>query len=491
MKRHQKNIATTFLAIFSVAFFAFAVYQFTRKDDQPMETTLILFDGPQTMTTSELAKIYVEGHSLFVYEAMVNHEHIWNANTIPSRAGVAYFDFEGVVTIEVELPGGANSAVILPSAHGITTQVKNGRISFTITDHGFYTIVPDNDPQLAVHIFANPLETDIPSQDDPDVIFIEPGHWEIDQINLQSGQTLYISGGAVLNTVVVADAVANVTIRGRGIICGYGHPAWNQPGARARVPIDIRNSRNITAEGIILINSNAWVFNSYNSQNLTASNIKIISGRQNGDGFTFQSCINHTVTDSFVRTWDDSLVIKNYAGSSHDITFERIQIWTDLAQAMEIGYETNRGARDNPEISHITFRDIHVLYANHKPVISIHNSDNAFVHNILWENITVDNAFMRGDHGHNNELIELHMQKTHWSTVADQWGSISDITINGLVVHNTLDGNVPASNFWGHSAEHTLLNVDMRNIYILGERITSLEALNANVNEFAIGIVIE
>jgi len=442
------------------------------------------------MASSDLAHIWVQGQPLFVYEAMVNHEHIWNANTIPSRAPFVYFDFEGMVTVEIELPQGMETAKILPSAHGITPDIQNGRAGFAISEPGFYTLIPNNDPQLAVHIFANPLETDVPDRDDPNVIFIEPGHWEIDQILLESGQTLYISGGAVLNTVVVADTIANVTIRGRGIICGYGYPAWNQPGARARVPIDIRHSRNIVAEGFILINSNAWVFNSYNSQNLTASNIKIISGRQNGDGFTFQSCINHTVTDSFVRTWDDSLVIKNYAGPSRDITFERIQIWTDLAQAMEIGYETNRGRRTDPEISHITFRDIQVLYANHKPVISIHNSDNAHVHNILWENITVDHAYMRGDHGHNNELIEFHMLKTHWSTVADEWGSISDIVIDGLVVHNTLHGTVPASNFWGHSSDYLLANVTMSNIYILGKPITTLEELNANVNEYAVGIVI-
>jgi hypothetical protein len=459
----------------------------------PPETTLILYDGPQTMTTSALANIWVEGQPLFVYDAMVNHEHIWNANTIPSQAPIAYFDFEGRVTIEVEMPGAGvvESVKILPAALGITPTLKNGRAVFTIDTPGFFTVVFNDNAQLATHIFANSIETDVPDRDDPSVIFIGPGHWQLDEIRLQSGQTLYIAGGAVLNTVVIVDAAANVTIRGRGIICGDGFPAWNQPGATARVPIDIRNSRNITAEGFILINGNAWQFNSYNSQDLFASNIKIISGRQNGDGFTFQSCTNHHVVDSFVRTWDDSLVIKNYAGNSHHITFERIQIWTDLAQSMEIGYETNKGQRPNPEISHITFRDIYVLYANHKPVISIHNSDNAAVHNILFENIVVDNAFMRGDRGHNNELIEFHMLKTHWSAVTDEWGSIRDVTIDGLVVHNTLDGNVPASNFWGHNAAHTLENVTLRNIYILGERITSLEALNARVNAYAHNIVIE
>jgi hypothetical protein len=487
------------LGVLAVVCAGFAVFmaagsapRFSREEGNNVQNTLVLFEGPQTMASSNLANIWVEGHALFVYEAMVNHEHIWNANTIPCWTGVAYFDFEGTVKIEIEMPmlENINSAVVLPSAHGIIPKIENNRVTFTVSEPGFFTVVYNNDPHLATHIFANPLEENIPDKNDPSVIFIEPGHWKLDEIRLQSGQTLYLSGGAVLSSVIIADTVANVTIRGRGIICGYGFPAWNQPGASARVPINIRNSRNIKAEGIILINGNAWQFNSYNSRDLFASNIKIISGRQNGDGFTFQSCRDHHVVDSFVRTWDDSLVIKNYAGNSSDILFERIQIWTDLAQSMEIGYETNRGRRENPEIYNITFKDIFVLFNNHKPIISIHNSDNAFVHNIRYENIIVDNAFMRGDRGHNNELIEFHMLKTHWSTVTDEWGSIKDITIDGLVVHNTLDGNVPASNFWGHSAEHTLENVTMRNVYILGERITSLEQLNARVNNYAHNIAI-
>jgi len=461
----------------------------------PMRPILVFYDGPSTMQSSETSLIWVDGHELFVYDVMVNHEHIWNENTIPSRTPMTYFDMEGgTVTIEIEMPGlsaPVENAVILPSAHGIIPTVTDGRVSFDIDGPGFFTVVYNGSVEQATHIFVNPLETDIPDRDDPDVIFIDPGHWSLDAISLSSNQTLYISGGAVINTVVVVDGAENVTIRGRGIICGEGFPAWNQPGAYARVPIDIRTSRNIIAEGFILINGNAWQFNSFNSDGLFASNIKIISGRQNGDGFTFQSCRNHHVVDSFARTWDDTLVIKNYAGSSRDILFERIQIWTDLAQSMEIGYETNRGNILNAEISNITFRDIYVLYNNHKPIISIHNSDDAFIHNILYENIIVDHAYMRGDFGHNNELIEFHMLKSHWSTVTDEWGSIRNVVIDGLIVHNTLYDTVPFSNFWGHNEEHTLENVTMRNIYILGERITTLEALRADVNDFAHNIIIE
>ena len=68
-------------------------------------TLLTLYEGPKTMTTSATAKVTANGNDLFVYDVMVNHEHIWNANTQPTTTPMTYFDFEGKVRIEVEMPG--------------------------------------------------------------------------------------------------------------------------------------------------------------------------------------------------------------------------------------------------------------------------------------------------------------------------------------------------------------------------------------------------
>ncbi|HWR18633.1 MAG TPA: glycosyl hydrolase family 28 protein [Clostridia bacterium] len=498
------------LGVAAVLFLAFAVYMFAAPNaprltlaavsagfEQPNEdaqTLLTIYEGPTTMQTSATASITANGNELFVYDVMVNHEHIWNANTLPSDTPMAYFDFEGTVKIDIQMPGldkDIESATVLPTAAGIVPEVKDNHVSFTISEPGQYTVVYNGSVNKATHIFANPLETDIPDKEDPNVIYIGPGEWSLDAIVLKSDQTLYISGGAVLHTVVVADNAANVTIRGRGIIDGSEFPAHNQPGSYARVPIDIRGSKNITAEGIILANSNCWNFNSFSSENAQISNVKIISGRQNGDGFTFQSCKNFTVVDCFARTWDDSLVLKNYSASTKDITFENVQVWTDLAQSMEIGYETNKGLTINPEISNVLFKDITVLYNFHKPVISIHNSDDAYVHDVTYQNIVVENAFMQGDNGKNNELIEMTLQNSGWSTVTDEFGRIENILIDGLTVINTVDGKVPASRFSGQSNENMISGVTLRNISILGEKITGLEALKASVNEFCADITVE
>ena len=469
-----------------------AIPAFGLADQQP--TKLTLYEGPKTMRTSGDANVNVNGYDLFVYDVMVNHEHIWNANTQPTTTPMAYFDFEGTVRVRIEMPGlpqAVESAVVQPYACGIVPEVKDGAVTFTITEPGQYTVVFNGSVNKALHLFANPLETDVPDKDDPNVFWIGPGEWVMDAIALQDNQTLYLSGGAVLHTIVSVANASNVRICGRGLIDGSDYPAWNQAGSYARVPIDLNHAKNVTVEGIGIVNSNCWNLNSYSSKNVTIDNVKIISGRQNGDGFTFQSCVDHQVANCFARTWDDSLVLKNYSGSTKGITFKNIQVWTDLAQSMEIGYETDKGLTLDPEISDVLFEDITVLYNFHKPVISIHNSDDAFVHGIVYRNIVVENAFMQGDNGNNKELIEMTLQNSSWSTVRDEFGSIDDVLIDGLTVINTPDGKAPRSRMSGMGEDNMITNVTLKNVTILGQPITTLKEMKLSIDDYCDGIVIE
>lgn len=498
------NVRLICLGVLAVLLLAFAIFMIvspraprltaSQADEADGQTLLTIYEGPKTMTSSDTAFITANGHALFVYDVMVNHQHIWSEDAMPSDTPMTYFDFSGEVTIDIQMPGlskSVESAVVLPTSCGINPTVSDGHVSFTITEPGQYTVVYNNDVNKATHIFANPIETDVPDPNDPNVYYIGPGEWTMDAIALEDNQTLYLAGGAVLHSIISVNGAENVRICGRGIIDGSDYPAWTQAGSYARVPIDLSQAKNVTVEGISLINSNCWNFNSYSSSHVTIDNVKIISGRQNGDGFTFQSCTDHTVTNCFARTWDDSLVLKNYSGSTQGITFQNIQIWTDLAQSMEIGYETDKGLTLDPEISDVLFENITVLYNFHKPVISIHNSDDAFVHDITYRNIVVENAFMQGDNGNNKELIEMTLQNSGWSTVTDEFGSIDNVLIDGLTVINTLDGKVPESRFSGQGPENRITNVTLQNITILGNPITDLDALKASVNEYCDAITVK
>ena len=458
------------------------------------KTLLTVYEGPRSMESSKTASVRVNGYELFVYDVMVNHEHIWNANTQPSSTPMTYFDFSGTVRLEIRMPGLEQevvSAEVLPGAAGIVPEVKDGVVRFSVSEPGQYTVVFNGNVNKALHIFANPPEENVPDPEDPNVYYIGPGEWTMDAIVLDDDDTLYLSGGAVLHSIISVANAKNVRICGRGIIDGSDYPAWNQTGSYARVPVNLDHSKDVTVEDIIVINSNCWNVNSFSCRNVRMNNVKVISGRQNGDGFTFQSCTDHVVTNCFARTWDDSLVIKNYSGSSRGITFRDCQIWTDLAQSMEIGYETDKGLTLDPEISEVLFENITVLYNFHKPVISIHNSDDAFVHDITYRNILVEHAFMQGDNGNNKELIEMTLQNSSWSTVRDDFGRIDNVLIDGLTVLRTPEGKIPRSRFSGQDEDHQITNVTLRNVTILGMPVTSPEEMKLSVNDYCDGISVQ
>jgi hypothetical protein len=131
-----------------------------------------------------------------------------------------------------------------------------------------------------------------------------------------------------------------------------------------------------------------------------------------------------------------------------------------------------------------------VLYNFHKPVISIHNSDDAFVHDITYRNITVENAFMQGDNGNNKELIEMSLAKSSWTTVRDEYGTIDNVLIDGLTVVNTADGKIPRSRIAGQDEEHMITNLTLQNVSILGNPMTDLKEMKLSVNEFCDSVTI-
>jgi hypothetical protein len=275
-------------------------------------------------------------------------------------------------------------------------------------------------------------------------------------------------------------------VRGRGIVDGSHWDGWR--GVNAKVPIDFRHCKNVYAEGLIFHNSNSWVFNAFETDGALIENIKIISARPNGDGFTYQSCRNIETRNSFARTWDDTLVIKNYEGNTDNILFKDMVLWTDLAQSMEIGFETNKGNQPDARITNITFENITVINALHKPVMSIHNSDDATVRNVFFRNIVVENAAMGGgDAADNRQLIDITIAASGWSTTRNR-GKVYDVFFENI---NVLDATQPQTfRITGHDDEHYVQGVSIKNLTLMGENITSLDQLDLT-SRFASGITLE
>ncbi len=457
---------------------------------------LVLYEGPKSLkdaTAEDLktvnetqrdfslmhctdTKVNVNGYDCYVYDTNVNNNRQWYSDYLPpqSRTPITYFDFEGVADITITVPNIELETVrISPESSGIEPVINAAEhtVSFTLTQQGDYTLEFNDSPSRALHIFANPLEIDPPKDGDEGVVYIGPGEWNIDSIILEDNQTLYLAGGAVVHGVIQANYASNIKVMGRGILDGSTFDGWK--GRTALVPLKFDHCDNVELDDILVLNPNAWVCSALSSTNGVIDGIKIISSRPNGDGITLQSCQNYVVKNCFVRSWDDSLVVKNYEGSSKDITFQDNQLWTDLAQSMEIGYETNKGKQENVTISNITFENITVLNNFHKPVISVHNADDATVSDITFKNITVENAQMgSGDGDEMPYLIDLDItQNSSWSSTKER-GHIKNVVIDGV---NVLAGKFNASRIKGYDEAHIVDGITIKNLTILGEKITSLE----------------
>lgn len=466
-----------------------------------INTELVIYDAPEGIRTADMydmstateisrnialmispyASLSVDGYKLPVYETNICNSHGDSAALpLQSRTPVSSFDFNGTVQAKISVNDFIiDSAVVSPLSEGVIPKIENNgkTVSFTISEPGSYTVVFNGEQVRAFHIFANEIEKDKPESGDSDVIYYGAGEWYTDTITLKSGQTLYIDGGAVIHGNVLISNADNVKITGRGIIDGslYGGNADNRT---VMIPINISNSTNVEISGIMILNSNCWNLQGYSSDNIKIKNVKIISSRANGDGITLQSCTNLSVENCFLRTWDDSLVVKNYEGSSKNITFSNIVLWTDLAQSMEIGYETNGGEIDDAYIENVKFNNITVIYNLHKPVISIHNSDECEVRDVEYNNIVVENADMQ----FGNTLIEFEVCESSWSTTAGR-GSIDGVDVNGLKVlagtNKTLTAKIE-----GFGSDYFVKNIRFSNMEIYGQYVNGVfSVLQFDINK--------
>ncbi|MFA5471994.1 MAG: glycosyl hydrolase family 28 protein, partial [Acholeplasmataceae bacterium] len=461
-------------------------------------TQVKIYDMPDILESSERYEILVEESPLFVYETLVNHARSFTWVNSTDKTSVASFDFLGKVHVKIRILDDyeVTKASVHPLSYEIETTITDNVIEFDLEYPANYTIQL-NDPveqstpngsviQEAIHLFANPIEedpiTEAEAMLDDDIIYIGPGVWKTDTIPVESGQTVYIAGGALVYGQFNLYGLNNVTIRGRGIISGSIYPRLEA--AQRAIPIELQQSSDIHIEGISFLDPAGWTLHVQESEDITIDNVKIITARPNGDGISIQSSTNVVVKNSFVRTWDDSLVVKNVNNkSTYNVRFSNNILWTDLAQSMEVGYETY-----GESIKNVVFEDITVLHNYHKAVMSIHNADQALVEDIYFRNITVEDSYQVGDiwtESYENFYIDLTIQyNADWSKSQYDRGVINNVYFENIKVLNdkkigesSSDLNIRMNGF---DDTKTISNIYFKDVDFRGEPLTSEDQISAN-----------
>lgn len=454
------------------------------------ETKLVTYGGPSILESSDKVTISVENEELFVYESRVNQKrmHDWSVPTTTNA--VAVFDFQGSVKVEITVNSetSISSAVVRPLAYGIEPTVEGNKISFTLTQPVPYVVEYDGKAGEAIHLFANLPETEEekidPENVPADTIYIGPGVYKADAIPVtKDDTTIYIAGGAVVYGNIRAEQVDGITIRGRGIIDGSIYPRTKD--SEYTLPIELKNCKDVEISDITVLDPAGWVMTLYHCEDVRVNDVKMITARSNGDGISVQSCKNVTVKGGFVRGWDDALVVKNTdRGTTENIHFRNVTVWTDLAQSMEIGYET-----DGEYIKNVTFEDITVLHNYHKPVMSIHNSDDAKISEITFRNITVEDAQMQADTPTDTTddlLIDLSVAYSPAWSVTDKRGSIENVVFDNILVLEQKDGIT--SKLSGYAENALVRGVSFKNIKLEDKEVRSESDMSLNKNVFVSGV---
>lgn len=461
-------------------------------------TELKIYDMPDILQSSDRYEIRVEDSPLFVYETLVNHARSFTWINSTAYTSVASFDFLGKVHVEIEILDEyeVTKATVHPLSYEIETTITGNVISFDLEYPANYTIqlndpVPQTTPngsviQEAIHLFANPIEEDPITEEeaalDDTILYIGPGVWKTDNIPLESGMTVYLAGGALVYGQFNAYGLSDITIRGRGIVSGSIYP--REEASQRAIPIELQKSENIYIEGISFLDPAGWTIHAQETKNLVIDNIKIITARPNGDGVSIQSSQDVIVRNSFVRTWDDSLVVKNVNNvSSSNILFSNNILWTDLAQSMEVGYETYGATIEN-----VTFEDITVLHNYHKAVMSIHNADQAAIDGVYFKNITIENAYEVGDiwtETYDNFLIDMTIAyNADWSKSQYVRGTITNVYFENIKVLNDKKIGSESSDLVirmnGFDVDKNISNIYFKDVEFHGQPITSASQINAN-----------
>ena len=463
---------------------------FVKPEKAVTTTKIVTYEGPSIMETSKDIGIKVSNHDLFVYETRANHGRVFSWTAPNTMTYASIFDFEGKVHIDIEFKNAASveSALVRPLVYGIVPTINNKTVSFDLEYNDNYVIEINDDYKTAVQLFANEIEknpvTEADAATNPNLVYIGPGVYYAGAFPIKDNTEIYIAGGAYVYGQFSTEGMNNVTIRGRGIISGSIYSRNDD--SDYYIPVVMRKVNNLTIEDICFFDPAGWALNIYWCKNVHINNVKIITARSNGDGISLQSCEDVEVSGGYVRTWDDSLVVKNVdKGKTNNINIHDVTVWTDLAQSMEVGYETHGEFMEN-----ITFKDIRVLHAMHKAVISLHNCDDANIKNVTYENITVEDCQTLGDDredGENDFLMDFVIAyNPDWSSSLNIRGTVDGIHVKNVKVYKMLPTIV--SRIFGEGNDTKIKNVDIKGIEINKKAITNLKELDIRTNDYVEGV---
>ncbi len=437
------------------------------------------WQGPAGFASDKFYRVKVNGISVPVYDTPI--------------ASYTVFDFVGKVNVEITTMYDVRWVEARPMRLGITsTYINDNTFSFSLDKPENVSLeLNGRIRQQPLFIFSNAPEKNKPSKADKNVVWFESGKLYKDvKLELQDNQTIYIEGGAVVQGLFFAENKKNIRIIGRGILDGSFNKDIVENTKRF---IDLRDCENVSINDIILHNGTTWQIAAFHSNKINITNARIVSESGGDDGIDIFRCTNVVVDGVFAHTKDDCIAIKSGGKYPADHPTDNILVknctfWNSIwGNAIEVGFELYSN-----EVKNIRFENIDIIHVEDGAAMSIHNAGQAHVHDVVFENIRVEDTRQKlfdvaiffsqwGPDGNRDpeftKKYYLHgawdgVQKIPEGTEAEHRpfrGKISGVVFKDIQV---VGGLMPFSVFHGYDAEKNVSDITIENLTYMGKKLT-------------------
>ncbi len=230
-------------------------------------------------------------------------------------------------------------------------------------------------------------------------------------LTASNGRNIYLAGGAVVyGTLGMGGAGSRI----------YGHGMVVTTGGQA---LTVSGTSSGEVDGIIChkpTGETGWQTTYTYCTGLTVKNMKVIATTfASTDGIDIQRSQNISFDNCFIRSCDDCIAIKGLddvsidpqsRGTNSNLSFNRMQLWSDANNAFGIGAETIASAFENIRFtdSDILCHDDNRSYDGEmvdRSAINITALEGTYFHNIRIDNIRVYRCI---------QLIQLGFQDSFW-----------------------------------------------------------------------------
>jgi hypothetical protein len=236
------------------------------------------------------------------------------------------------------------------------------------------------------------------------VVYFPRGDYLSGTFVLKSNITLHLAPGSTLwgsrnirdyspRHLIYASGAANIAIEGGGTINGQSDAFFDQnrrPMARPSPLIELRDCQDIRIQDVRILKAPGWTIHPKNCARVKIRGISLINDMLglNTDGIDPDSSRDVIISDSYIESGDDCIVVKTTKEGGRVLPSENVTVTNCVlrssASALKLGTESYADFR------HLVFSNC--VIRDSRTGIALLNKDGATMEGVSFSNITMETA---------------------------------------------------------------------------------------------------